>query len=385
MAHRPGTASSILVPSPGTSDIGLLVVADDLALAEAMAATRSVAARPYALWQRSQYPLRHVPCQDKRPNAEVSGSYSAVPYYLQRAVNFFPRLWRLCDNASNWRMLGGASMDGGQQIRGAYLASALWQWTNFVFKPAQNLKSLGLYRPNEMGPLPRAQQTPGRGRDLSSRVHEPVLLSDVPPDYHLVEAFDEWAGAYATVVDPFIDPILDEAFALIDELIGPCARILDPSCGPGHAAIDLAYDYPDGEVVCADLSEGMVLQAYDNARKAQCRNMAFFQADVTDPPEAFHGYFDAIFCSLSFHHYPDGPGAARAFHKVLGRGGLCFIIDGGPRWFVELARPISLECDPGFIQHRTGEAFTDLLLDAGFESVYWVEALPGIGITVGSA
>ena len=70
---------------------------------------------------------------------------------------------------------------------------------------------------------------------------------------------------------------------------------------------------------------------------------------------------------------------------MLAPGGKCFIADGGPPWFVEMARTLSKLTDPGFVQHRTGEEFTDLLLTAGFESVYWVEVLPGIGVTIGSA
>jgi SAM-dependent methyltransferase len=112
--------------------------------------------------------------------------------------------------------------------------------------------------------------------------------------------------------------------------------------------------------------------------------MAFFQADVAKPPEEFEGYFDAIFCCLSFHHYPDGEAAVRAFRKVLAPGGKVFVADAGPRWFVELARPISELADPGFVRHRTGEEFLRMFTEAGFSSVSWVEALPGIGVTVAS-
>lgn len=276
-------------------------------------------------------------------------------------------------------------MDASQQLKGAVLASALWQWTNFVFKPAQAYKKMGLYNPESLGDPPSPQETAGHGPALSASLTQPVVLPETPDDYHLVEAFDDWAEEYGPVVDPFINPILDETFAMMAGLIGPRARILDPSCGPAHVAIKLSKLYPEGEVVCADLSRGMVQQAHANAGEAGRSNMAFFQADVGDPPPEFESYFDVIFCSLSFHHYPDGQAAARAFKKVLKPGGQCFIVDGGPGWFVELARPISQLCDPGFIQHRTGEEFTGLLRGADFASVYWVELLPGIGITIGTS
>jgi len=126
----------------------------------------------------------------------------------------------------------------------------------------------------------------------------------------------------------------------------------------------------------------MVQTAFENAGAAGRSNMAFVQADVSALPDKFDDYFDAIFCCLSFHHYPDGHAAARSFLRVLAPGGHCFVADGGPRWFVELARPVSLLADPGFVQHRTGEEFQQLFGSAGFESVFWVETLPGIGITV---
>lgn len=113
--------------------------------------------------------------------------------------------------------------------------------------------------------------------------------------------------------------------------------------------------------------------------------MAFFQADVAKPPEAFAGYFDAIFCCLSFHHYPDGLAAARAFKRVLAPGGRVFVADPGPAWFIELARTISVLADPGFVRHRTGEEFLGLFREAGFSSIAWAEVLPGIGVTIASA
>ena len=112
--------------------------------------------------------------------------------------------------------------------------------------------------------------------------------------------------------------------------------------------------------------------------------MAFFQADVGVPPAAFEAYFDAVVCCLAFHHYPDGAAAVRAFHKVLRPGGMVFVADPGPKWFNDMSREIAKLTDPGFIQHRTGVEFQMLFREAGFQSVYWVEALPGIGITVAS-
>ena len=267
---------------------------------------------------------------------------------------------------------------------GPCLAVHLWSWALWVFGPALQLKKLGLYHPRTLGVPPGVAPAGGREPELSRRPAAPFLLPGEPDGYESVRAFDDWAHDYHEVVKPFSQPVVDETRALMAPLLPARPRILDPSAGPGHAALQLAADHPEGEVVAADLSRGMVETAFRNAQVAGRRNMAFFQADVARLPDDFAGYFDAIFCCLSFHHYPDGPAAAASFRRALAPGGHCFVADGGPSWFVELARPISVLTDPGFVRHRTGEEFQQLFSDAGFASVYWVEALPGIGITVAS-
>lgn len=262
------------------------------------------------------------------------------------------------------------------------LAMALLSWRVHVFEPALALRRLGLYAPPELGARPAPGAPPGGGPGLSLRHRRPALLPGEPEGYASVREFDELAPLYEAVVSPFSEPVLDETIALMRPLLSPRARVLDPSAGPGRAAIRLSRLVPEGEVVAADLSRAMVDAAHRNAAEAGCHNMAFFQADAARPPSEFDGYFDAIVCCLSFHHYPDGPAVARAFRRSLAPRGKVFVADPGPAWFIELARTISVITDPGFVRHRTGEEFRALFLEAGFASVYWVEALPGIGVTV---
>jgi SAM-dependent methyltransferase len=264
------------------------------------------------------------------------------------------------------------------------MALSLLSWRLQVFEPARALRRLGLSTRAQMGAALVPGVPGGGGPDLSRRHPEPVLLGHEPPGYEDVREFDRLAGLYEAVVRPFSDPIVDEVLELMQPL-HPGARILDPSSGPGGAALRLARQVPDGEVVAADLSAGMVEGAWRAARRDGLQNMAFFQADVAEPPGEFEAYFDAVFCCLSFHHYPDGLGAARAFRRVLRPEGRVFVADPGPRWFVELARPLSLLADPGFVGHRTGEEFLHLFAQAGFSSASWVEVLPGIGVTVATA
>lgn len=263
------------------------------------------------------------------------------------------------------------------------LALALVSWRLHVFEPARALRRLGLYAPPTLGAPLEPGVPQGGGRHLSSRYRDPVLLPEEPAGYDDVREFDRVSWVYDAVVRPFSEPIVDEVLALMQPL-PPSARILDPSAGPGSSALRLARLVPRGEVVAADLSRGMVETAHRAAREAGCENMAFFQADVARPPEPFLGCFDAVFCCLSFHHYPDGLAAARAFRQVLAPRGRVFVADAGPAWFIELARPISVLADPGFVRHRTGEEFLSLFTEAGFSRVSWLEVLPGIGVTVAS-
>jgi SAM-dependent methyltransferase len=272
-----------------------------------------------------------------------------------------------------------------QRLLLAQLGVSLLLWARGVFAPAIALKRAGRYQPATLGVPPATSPPSGGGRGLSLRYDGPQLLPEEPGHYDSVREFDHIADEYEGFVRPFSDPIVHETIELMRPFLTSDARILDPSAGPGSAAIGLSRLVPEGEVIAADLSRGMVETAFRNAQAAGRRNMAFFQADVGKPPPDFEGYFDAIFCCLSFHHYPDGEAAARAFRRSLSPRGKAFIADGGPAWFVALARPISMLADPGFVRHRTGEEFRQLFTAAGFSSVFWIEVLPGIGVTVASA
>ncbi|HET7610829.1 MAG TPA: class I SAM-dependent methyltransferase [Rhodanobacteraceae bacterium] len=277
------------------------------------------------------------------------------------------------------------AFDVQRRVLGPLLTCGLWTWSHYVFRPAAMLKSLGVFHPNALGTPPLPHRFEGGGPDLSTRFHAPVLLEDTPGHYDSVVEFDHCSDDYEMAVKPFSQPVFDELLALLLPHLVPDARILDPSCGPGIEAIALARLVPEGEVVAADLSRGMVETAWRNARDAGVTNMAFVQADVGDPPATFEGYFDAISCCLAFHHYPDGAAAVRAWRKLLRPGGMAFVADPGPKWFNDMSNPWAKLADPGFIQHRTGAEFQALFREAGFKDVYWVEALPGIGITVAGA
>ena len=167
-----------------------------------------------------------------------------------------------------------------RHVLGPLLTYGLSCWSANVFRPAQVMKSLGLYRPNTLGQPPAPRRLAGGGPGVSRTLAAPLLLDKPPGHYDSVVEFDHCSEDYQAAVKPFSQPVFDELVGLLLNHLVPDARILDPSCGPGIEAITLARLVPDGEVVAADLSRGMVETAWRDARNAGVSNMAFVQADV---------------------------------------------------------------------------------------------------------
>jgi ubiquinone/menaquinone biosynthesis C-methylase UbiE len=268
-------------------------------------------------------------------------------------------------------------------LPGTFLVGNLWWYAFTVLRPAQMLKPLGLYPRREIGQPPAVPTSDGAGPLFSRRHLEPVYLPAPPAGYDAVEDFDHLAAEYDQVVEPFSRPIYEETVRHMQPLLTRRARVLDCSCGPGTEACMLAELVPDGEVVGIDLAADMVKAAFARARQHGQQNMAFFQADVGRMPAAFADSFDAIYCSLAFHHYPEPLAALTEMRRVLRPQGTVFIADAGPPWMKLLGSPLAKWADPGWVAFRTGEEFQQLFAQAGFSGFYWTEMLPGIGLSIG--
>ena len=267
-------------------------------------------------------------------------------------------------------------------LAGGILVGQLWWYGLTVLRPSQYLRSLGMYPQNALGVLPTVNPGEGAGKRYSLEYKDPVLLPERPDGYESVEAFDGLSEVYNTAIEPFSLPVFEEVVKIMSPLVPPRPRILDTSCGPGTELCRLARLLPQGELVGADLSAGMVTRAADNARRQGLSNVAFFQADVSDLPRQFHDDFDLVWCSFSFHHYPQPLEALIEMRKVLRPGGKVFITDAGPAWMKAIASPLAKLGDPGWVAFRTGEEFQELARQAGFSGFYWTEVLPGIGLTI---
>lgn len=267
-------------------------------------------------------------------------------------------------------------------VAGATLIGSLWYYASTILYPSLPLKQVGLYRPRHLGDRPPLPNADGLGVHYSREYPFPVLLQERPPGYDLVDEFDRVAGEYETYVEPFSAPVIKEAVAVMRPYLTPASRVIDTSCGAGTEATLLATLVPNGEVVAADLAAVMVQTTFTRARSAGIANMAFFQADVSRMPTEFGDMFDATFCSLAFHHYPDPPAATRELYRVLRPGGYTFVVDAGPAWFKLMSSWLASWADPGWISFYTEHEFERLFRDAGFSHFHWEELLPGLGLVI---
>jgi ubiquinone/menaquinone biosynthesis C-methylase UbiE len=276
----------------------------------------------------------------------------------------------------------GVPKEQERAVAGATLIGSLWYYAATVFYPSLALKQAGLYRPRHIGERPPLPLAEGLGVYYSRQHPFPVLLEERPPGYELVEEFDHVAGEYESYVEPFSAPVIKEAIAVMRPYLTPSSRLIDTSCGAGTESTLLATLVPDGEVVAADFAAVMVQTTFTRARSTGIGNMAFFQADVSDLPAGFSEMFDATFCSLAFHHYPDPAAATRELYRVLRPGGYAFIVDAGPAWFKLMSSWLAAWADPGWISFYTEDEFQVLFHRAGFSHFHWEELLPGLGLVI---
>ena len=263
----------------------------------------------------------------------------------------------------------------------ADLNLAMWQYTATVLDPARVLKKLSGEPPQWCGLPPSAIPRPGLGPRFSLRPElsaAPLRNEDGAGDG--VSGFEPLPGVYAEYAHPMANAIFSEAFAIMAPFIAADARVLDAGCGPGTEALRVARHASRGEVVGVDLAAGMVIEARRAARASGLNNLTFIQADVANLPHAFDAGFDVVYSCLAHHHYGDPLAAARSIRRCLRAGGISFVVDAGPAWYIELSTPLARAADPGWVGFTTPDEFRALMARAGFERSAWVDVLPGYGI-----
>lgn len=102
----------------------------------------------------------------------------------------------------------------------------------------------------------------------------------------------------------------------------PFSDLLDAGCGPAPMISLLSEKYPDRNYTGLDLTPAMIEQA----KKKQIKNAQFVVGDCENFPFDENS-FDAIICSMSFHHYPNPQAFFDSVKRCLKPGGRLILRD----------------------------------------------------------
>jgi ubiquinone/menaquinone biosynthesis C-methylase UbiE len=80
----------------------------------------------------------------------------------------------------------------------------------------------------------------------------------------------------------------------LDDDLADVRQILDIACGPGGWALDVAFMYPDKEIVGVDINQTMIKYAFAQARVRKLQNVTFEFMDVRKPIEFQDASFDLV-------------------------------------------------------------------------------------------
>jgi SAM-dependent methyltransferase len=111
------------------------------------------------------------------------------------------------------------------------------------------------------------------------------------------------------------------------------ARVLDAPCGSGASALPAARAVgPEGAVIGADVSEGLLGLAAAKAGREGLTNLELRTGDMRDLgfPDAS---FDAVVCVFGIFFVPDMPALAAELWRMVRPGGVLAITTWGPDTF----------------------------------------------------
>lgn len=139
---------------------------------------------------------------------------------------------------------------------------------------------------------------------------------------------------------------------------------LDVGCGTGKAVGQAAaLARGKGLFYGVDLSARMIEKAQENFKGSDA--VHFIRADVGSIP-LDSGFFDAIICTNSFHHYLHPCGALKEIYRLLKRGGKLYLLDPtADSWFIRLIDTIGKLVEPAHVRLYSTEEFKKLFADAG--------------------
>jgi ubiquinone/menaquinone biosynthesis C-methylase UbiE len=118
-----------------------------------------------------------------------------------------------------------------------------------------------------------------------------------------------------------------------------CGEAVDVGCGPGQLAIELARRSPGLHVTGIDLSDEMLAQGRDNARRAGVTNRVSFRRGDAQQIPFPDTSLDLVVSTLSLHHWSDPVTVLDEIGRVLRPGGSFLIFDlrrdmAAPAWLL---------------------------------------------------
>ena len=102
------------------------------------------------------------------------------------------------------------------------------------------------------------------------------------------------------------------------------ASVLDIGCGTGRLMNRLAAKFPTVKGIGLDLSPSMLIEA--RARN-QYRKRLIFVSGRAESLSFADEQFDAVFCTMSFLHYPHPQQVFEQVSRVLVNGGRFYLVD----------------------------------------------------------
>ncbi len=142
---------------------------------------------------------------------------------------------------------------------------------------------------------------------------------------------------------------------------------LDIASGTGFTA--MAFAESVGQVVCLDVSAGMLAEAQKNALQQQMQNVAFIQGQAECMPITSKS-FDLALCRIAAHHFLSVPAFLLETARILRDGGALVLTDTcvpddieADQWqnHLETVR------DPSHVRNYTAKEWAAMLLAAGWK------------------
>ena len=182
-----------------------------------------------------------------------------------------------------------------------------------------------------------------------------------------IKEFTKAAGVYESNQAGIYEMCKKDYPDILEELERePFTDVLDAGCGPAPMISLLSEKYPQKHYVGLDLTPAMIEQA----EKKHIPNATFVVGDCENFPFDENS-FDAIICSMSFHHYPNPQAFFDSVKRCLRLGGRLILRDVTTDnkvllWLMDkIELPLANLCGHGDVKIATRELVMECCKNAG--------------------